>query len=214
MYLDLFLDFLTSLPGSLIYLFLALSSFVENVFPPFPGDIIIAFGAFLIGTGRLGFFGVYLSTTLGSFSGFMFLFWLGNLLGRHFFIEKDFSFLKAKDIIRAEIWFQRYGYFFILCNRFFPGIRSVISIAAGISKLKTLKVALLAFFSSCVWNLIWISLGYMLGNNWETVKNRILDIMARYSFIILALLIIIILIYMVKRPSRKGGQKGTRRGPL
>ena len=208
MYLNIFLDFLTSLPGSMIYLFLVLSAFVENVFPPFPGDMTTAFGAFLIGTGRLGFLGVYLSTTLGSLSGFMFLFWLGRLLGRHFFIERDFSFLKAKNIIQAEIWFQRYGYFFILFNRFFPGIRSVISIAAGISKLKTLKVALLAFISSCVWNLIWIFLGYMLGTNWEIVKNRILHIMGSYSFIILGLLIIIIVIYTVKRLTRKGGQEG------
>ena len=67
-FLDGFLDFLNSLPDGLIYLLLGVSAFVENVFPPVPGDTITAFGAFLVGTQRLSFFGVYLSTTAGSTS--------------------------------------------------------------------------------------------------------------------------------------------------
>jgi len=116
-YLDSFLNLLNSLPNTLLYLLLGLSAFVENVFPPIPGDTITAFGAFLVATERLSFFGVYLSTTLGSLFGFMFLFWIGSLLGRRFFIEKDYRFFRAKDIIRAEEWFRKYGYFLILLNR-------------------------------------------------------------------------------------------------
>jgi len=82
-------------------------------FPPIPGDTITAFGAFLVATERLSFFGVYLSTTLGSLFGFMFLFWIGSLLGRRFFIEKDYRFFRAKDIIRgrgmvSKIWLLPY----------------------------------------------------------------------------------------------------------
>ncbi|MEE9419460.1 MAG: hypothetical protein V3W43_08280, partial [Desulfatiglandaceae bacterium] len=100
-YLDSFLDFLNTLPDTLIYFLLGVSAFVENVFPPIPGDTITAFGAFLVGTKRLHFFGVYLSTVLGSLSGFMFLFWIGDLLGRRFFLERDYWFFKAQDIIKA-----------------------------------------------------------------------------------------------------------------
>jgi len=49
-----------------LYIFLFLSAVVENLFPPIPGDTITAFGAFLVGTGRLDFLLVYTSTTLGS----------------------------------------------------------------------------------------------------------------------------------------------------
>ena len=87
--MDLIINYLQTLPDSFIYLALGLSAFVENLFPPIPGDTMIAFGAFLVGTGRLAFFGVYLSTTLGSLLGFMVLFWLGSYLGRKFFIERD-----------------------------------------------------------------------------------------------------------------------------
>jgi len=197
-YLDKFIAYLDTLPEPLIYLLLGLSAFLENVFPPAPGDTITAFGAFLVGTNRLGFLGMFISTTLGSLSGFMFLFWIGRLLGRRYFIERDFGYFKAKDILRAENWFKRYGYFLILINRFLPGIRSVISIVGGISGLQVLKVALLALVSASVWNMIWISMGYTLGSNWETAKGKLVEIMTTYNVIILALLGLGILFWVVK----------------
>ena len=196
--LDSFLDFLNSLPDYMIYLLLGLSAFVENIFPPIPGDTVTAFGAFLVGTQRLNFFGVYLSTTLGSVLGFMSLFWIGTLLGRRFFVEKDYRFFKAKDIIKAEEWFRRFGYLIILLNRFFPGVRSAISIAGGISKLKTLRVTFLALISCAVWNLIWIAVGYMLGTNWETVRDRMAHVMGRYNLVVFIIIGLIVLFLVLK----------------
>jgi membrane protein DedA with SNARE-associated domain len=176
-----------SLPNTLLYVMLSASAFVENVFPPIPGDTITAFGAFLVGSGRLSFFGVFISTTLGSLAGFMFLFWIGNLLGRRFFIERDLWFFKAEDIVRAEKWFKKYGYLLVLLNRFFPGIRSVISIAGGISRLSTLKVGLLALVSSAIWNLGWISIGFALGTKWDLVRERMGYLLGRYQMAIVIL---------------------------
>ena len=202
-YLDRFLDVLNSLPDFLIYFLLGLSAFVENVFPPIPGDTITAFGAFLVGTERLHFFWVYLSTTLGSLLGFMFLFWVGGILGRRFFVERDLWFFKARDITRAEEWFRKFGYLLILFNRFFPGIRSVISISGGISGLKTYRVALLALISCGVWNLIWITAGFMLGSNWETVKERMAYIMVRYNVAVFVLLAAVVLFFVIKKFTKK-----------
>lgn len=197
-YLDNFLSFIDSLPNVLLYVVLGVSAFVENVFPPIPGDTITAFGAFLVGTQRLSFLGVYLATTSGSLLGFMFLFWVGRLFGRRFFIERDYRFFRARDIIRAEEWFRRYGYFLILMNRFFPGIRSVISIAGGISQLKVLRVALLALISSLIWNLIWIALGYSVGTNWETVKEKMAQILLNYNIAILVVLCLAVSILLLR----------------
>ncbi|MBW1734059.1 MAG: DedA family protein [Deltaproteobacteria bacterium] len=195
-YLDGFLNLINSLPDTLLYLLLGLSAFVENVFPPIPGDTITAFGAFLVATRRLSFFGVYLTTTLGSLIGFMFLFWVGHLLGRRFFIEKDYRFFKARDIMRAEEWFRKYGYFLIFLNRFFPGIRSVISIAG-------------ALLSASLWNLIWISVGYSIGANWDLVREKMGKIMFNYNMAILSLMglgaVIILVRLLKKRRSRREG---------
>ncbi len=198
-YLDRFLAFLDTLPDLLIYILLGLSAFVENVFPPAPGDTITAFGAFLVGTNRLQFLSMFISTTTGSLAGFMFLFWIGSLLGRRFFVEGDFWYFKTEDIIRAETWFRKYGYFLILINRFLPGIRSVISIVGGISGLRVFKVFLMAFISSSVWNLIWIGMGYSLGSNWETAKTRIVEIMVTYNFAVLVLLGVGVLFFVARK---------------
>jgi membrane protein DedA with SNARE-associated domain len=209
-YLDRFLNLFDALPDPLLDFLLGLSAFVENIFPPIPGDTITAFGAFLVGARRLSFMGVYLSTTLGSLAGFMTLFWVGSLLGRKFFMEKDYRLFSAQNIVRAEEWFRKYGYFLILLNRFFPGIRSIISLAGGISNLGAFWVALLALISAAAWNLIWIAIGYSLGNNWETVKEKMGHILFQYNLSFLALAFVAVLLFLLRifRKRRKSKTEG------
>ena len=202
-YLDSFLELLGSLPDFFIYFLLGLSAFVENIFPPIPGDTITAFGAFLVGTKRLNFFGVYLSTTLGSLAGFMSLFWIASLFGTRFFIESDHRIFKARDISRAEDWIRKYGYYLILLNRFFPGIRSVISIAGGLSRLKGLIVALLALACCSVWNLFWIWFGYTMGSNWKTIRGKMAHVMVQYNMIALIILGLVVLFFLIRKMLKK-----------
>ena len=201
-YTDRFLEYLQSLPGILIYLFLGLSAFVENIFPPIPGDTITAFGALLVGIGGLSFVGVYFSTTLGSLLGFLFLFQIGAFLGRRFFIKKNIRFFRHEDILKAEKWFGKYGYLIIALNRFFPGIRSAIAVAGGILHLKRIWVCLLALLSCLVWNLIWISLGYGLGSNWAVIKPRLKELQTKYYvslLIVFGLLILAVIVWKWNR---------------
>ena len=202
-YTESFLNYLHSLPDALIYLLLGLSAYVENICPPIPGDTITAFGAFLVGIGRLDFLGVYICTTLGSLLGFMTLFWLGLYLGRRFFIEKDYRFFKAKDIVKAEEWYRKHGYLLVAFNRFLPGIRSVISLAGGLSRLKFTGVALLALLSCAVWNLIWILLGYMLGTKWEVFEARASAILMRYNIVVLVIVALVVIFFVLKKKYRR-----------
>jgi membrane protein DedA with SNARE-associated domain len=205
--MESFLNYLQSLPDDLIYAMLGLSAFVENVFPPIPGDTITAFGAFLVGIGRLDFWGVYVATTIGSLVGFMALFGVGGYLGRRFFIEKDYRFFKAKDILRAEEWFRRYGYMLIAINRFIPGARSVISLAGGLARLRAFGVGILALISCAVWNLIWIFAGYGLGVHWEVVEKRMAAIMLKYNAAIgVAVALVVGFVVVRTRYKRKKAQ--------
>ena len=197
--MEKFLYTLQTLPDVLIYLLLGLSAFIENIFPPIPGDVITLFGAFLVGIGELNLVGVYLSTTVGSLLGFLCLFQIGRYMGRPFFIKKNYRFFKAKNILRVEKWFGKYGYFLIAFNRFFPGTRSVISLAGGISRLRLSWVTLLALLSCAVWNLIWIVAGYMLGNNWDTVETRFYILQKKYNLAILVFFVIVILFFIIRQ---------------
>jgi membrane protein DedA with SNARE-associated domain len=196
-YTEQFLEFLHSVPDPLAYLLLGLSSFVENVIPPIPGDTITAFGAFLVGIGKLSFFGVYATTTFGSLLGFLSLFKIGGWLGRRFFLEKDYRFFRATAILKAERWFQKYGYLLIAVNRFLPGARSAVAVAGGICKLKGIRVALLALLSSALWNLVWVLTGYMLGTNRSAVKAVLSGVMMKIhlSVLVAAAAVVVILLW-------------------
>ena len=202
-YTERFLNYLQTLPDFLIYLFLGLSAFVENLFPPIPGDTITAFGALLVGIGGLNFFGVYFSTTLGSLLGFLCLFRIGGYLGRHFFIKNNFRFFKREDILKAEEWFGKYGYFLIALNRFLPGIRSAIAVVGGIQQLKGIRVTLLALLSCAVWNLIWILLGFGLGSNWEIIEARLSALRTTYYVSLLIVFGLFLVFFIVWKWARK-----------
>ena len=197
----------------LLYVFLFLSAVVENLFPPIPGDTITIFGAFLVGTGRLSYILVYIATTTGSVTGFMLLVLLGRFLDREFFMKKNYRFFSAESIVAAERWFERYGYFVVLSNRFLPGIRSVISLVSGITRLNLLKVFLLSLASASVWNLIWIQTGFILGNNWQVVREKAGILIERYNIImgiIIALAVVCFIIYkqIKKRRDKKDNNAG------
>jgi membrane protein DedA with SNARE-associated domain len=192
------IDFLMPMGNHLIYFFLFIAALFENLFPPVPGDTITAFGAFLVGTGRLDFFLVYFVTTAGSTAGFIILFLLGGFLEREFFVKKDYSFFPAEKIESAEKWFRKYGYFIVFLNRFMPGLRSVISIGAGICGLKVLPVFFLSLASAMVWNLIWIYAGFAIGDNWEEAQAGISRLLSHYNYTVGTVIVIIILFITFK----------------
>ncbi len=200
--LDRFITFLDSLPDSLLYLGLAASAFAENIFPPVPGDTITAFGAFLVGVGRLTFAGVYAATTLGSVLGFLGLYWVGGRMGRSSFLQRHSRHFSAERIRRAEAWASRYGHYLVLINRFLPGARSVISIGAGIVGLTTWKVALFALLSAAAWNLLWIWAGFLLGTHWDTVQAGIRTLLVRYNLAVALILALGGIIYLLRRRRR------------
>lgn len=199
------LQYTKGLSPSTLYLFLVFSSWLENIFPPIPGDTITALGAFFVATGKLDFLWVFLSTTFGSVSGFFTLFLLGRYLGREFFMKKDFRYFSKEMIRKAEERYKVHGYIVVALNRFLPGIRSVISIVSGILKLNSIYVLLFALLSAACWNLIWIYAGFLLGTNWETVKHGITRLIRNYNLVagILVVGIFLFIIYKKRRSNIK-----------
>lgn len=187
----------------LLYLFLFGSAVLENLFPPIPGDTITVFGAFLVGIGKLDFLLVYAVTTLGSSVGFILLFYAGAFLEMEFFLNTRFKIFSSHRILDAEKWFSRYGYYVVILNRFLPGVRSVISIAAGISGLNGFKVFILCLISAMGWNFIWIYSGYTIGNNWEMVQQKISIIIKNYNIAVCILLVTGGAVYYIRSVLKK-----------
>lgn len=201
-YIDIITEAVSSLPPVIIYFFLGISAFTENICPPIPGDIIIAFGAFLAGQERLNFLMAYLCATSGSLAGFMFVFWLGLHLGKRFFLERR-SFFRRENILKAEEWLRKHGYLIILVNRYIPGIRSVISITSGILRLSSLKVIIMALVGCATWNLIIMYIGLNIGSNWEEIKSNLSHLLGQYNIAVLIILFCLVIILYSARWIRK-----------
>jgi len=196
---DSFLQFIKSIDSAYLYPALFVSAVLENLIPPIPGDTVTLFGAYLVGIGQLHFSGVFAATALGNFTGFMLLFFLGRFLEKEFFLNRNFRYFPKEGLLKAEKWFQQFGYMIILFNRFLSGARSVISIFAGISDLKTGRVALYCLISCLVWNGMLVYAGYKAGKNWEAITV----FLKQYNEIVLIILIAGVAIFALKRLIRR-----------
>jgi len=188
------IEFLADLNNNWLYVALFISSYVENIFPPLPGDTVTVFGAYLVGISRLNFYITYIVTSLGSIFGFMTPYFIGLKLGRKYFIDNEVRFVKMENILKLETWFQKYGYWLIAVNRFLASIRSIVSLVAGFSRLNSLKVMILGLVSVLVWNGILIYAGMNIGEQW----NIILYYLKLYSRIIIGIVILFVLIVLIR----------------
>ena len=190
--------FLQSLEGGWGYVFLFFSSLGENLFPPLPGDTVTVGGAMLVGMQQLKLVPVYLSTTAGSFLGFMILYSVGRRWGSS--VMMRLPFFNEDQLSRVEAWFSRYGIWVIGANRFLSGFRGIVSLAAGMVKMDQRLVTGLALLSCLLWNALLMVLGIWVGVHWETILRN-------YQRVILILMVAGGMIFWIRRRLKKGNQK-------
>jgi membrane protein DedA with SNARE-associated domain len=185
-----------SLSGPWGYAFLFLSSYIENIFPPTPGDTFVVLGAFLVGRGRMEFLPAYASTLLGSILGFMTYYAVGRKWGRSWFQGKRGRFFSADHLARVERWLGRYGTWVLVFNRFLTGFRSVISLTAGIAGMNAGKVFLSALISCMLWNGLLMGLGLSIGEHWVMIVEN-------YERVMLGAIAGLLLFWWVRSVTRK-----------
>jgi len=183
--------FLSELPPLLAYTLLFFTTLTENLFPPFPGDSITLIGAYMVGIGTLNYWDTYLVTTAGSLAGFLILYLVGLRFGRSYFYRKDFKYFSRRSINEVEGLFQRRGILIIALNRFFSGIRAIISLVAGIAEYDWRVVTGLGFVSCVLWNGVLIYAGSRVGENWK----KVMEWVRQYNLLVFFLLGIILAIW-------------------
>lgn len=145
---------------------------LENVFPPIPSELILLLTGFNVSEGRFDFVSATISATIGSVIGAYFLYAIGRLVDEER-LEKllagvgKYLGLKKSDVHKGFQWFERHGTAVVLFGRLIPVVRSVVSIPAGAEKMPVLRFTLLTASGSIVWNLVWVAIGWGLGDQWE-----------------------------------------------
>ncbi len=143
---------------------------LENVFPPIPSEIILPLAGFSVGKGELVYLLAVLAATLGSVVGALILYFAARRGGRPLIYRfAPRVRISARELDRADAWFDRYGAWFVLFGRLIPGVRSLVSIPAGLSEMPVVRFTVLTTIGSAAWNALLISIGAALGENWEEV---------------------------------------------
>lgn len=152
--------------------------FLENVFPPIPSELIMPLAGFFSTEGKLTLTGIIVAGTIGSVLGALPLYYLGRWAGeerirrwcdRH----GHWIGVSAKDLAKSRKWFEKHGTKTVLVCRLIPGIRSLISIPAGIAEMNLFKFLAYTTLGSAVWTAALAAAGRSLGSKYEAVEHVI-----------------------------------------
>lgn len=189
------------LPPLSIYLVFFVVAYVENIIPPIPGDILVAFGGYMAAESVVGIIPILLLTTVASVIGFMNVYWIGSHWGYRIKDENYWllRFIPLKYLNKVQDWMQRWGLGVVLANRFLAGTRSVISLTAGLSHTPVGSTVLCSTISSILWNGILLASGWVVHENWKVIG----DYLSAYGKIVLGLIALFIIVRLVMHYYRK-----------
>ncbi len=165
------------------------ASFVEYVFPPFPGDTIVLLGAWYAAHGALSWPAAFAAVTLGAVLGA----WVDWRIGRALApsIESRAAARGALDaarLARVEAAYRRWGAWLLVANRFLPGIRAFLFVAAGASGIPLARVLLLGAASAALWNALLLAAGSLLVRN----VDELIALAERYTNAAWAILAVVV----------------------
>lgn len=203
-------EWITTFMSDYGYVAIFLLVALENLFPPIPSEIILTFAGFLITSTRMNFVGVVIASTAGAVVGAIILYGLGVLLKKETIenildgkLGKILGF-KREDVDKATKWFNSRGTLTVLFTRWIPVVRSLISIPAGISRMKLLPFTIYTTIGTAIWNILLVWIGEQAGANWTNAAHSINDITDILKYVVIvASIAIVVFIIIRKRKQQK-----------
>lgn len=197
------LDWVISIMETLGAIGVGIAVFLENVFPPIPSEVVLPLAGFTTTQGDLNVWAALMWSVIGSVSGAFLLYGLGRSIGAARLRQvADWMWLvDATDVDKSLSWFDKYGKYSVFFGRLVPGVRSLISIPAGVDKMNPVLFGVLTAVGSTIWNAVLIWAGVWFGADWETVSMWF----ERYStiiYVVIALILAYVLFVLVRRRTR------------
>jgi membrane protein DedA with SNARE-associated domain len=160
------------------YLGVAFLMFVETIFSPIPSEVIMPVAGVAAGQGRMNFYAVVASGTAGAMLGNITWYLAARALGierLHPFIDKYGHWLTVNwaEVERAERWFRVNGPFFVFLGRMLPTVRSLVSVPAGLLKMRFKTFVIASTVGTAGWTTLLAGAGYKLGENYGDIDQII-----------------------------------------
>ena len=178
-------EFISSLPliiGNAVetnqwigYAAILLAMFLENLIPPIPSELIMPLGGFYVYQGQLDFLPVVLAGLLGTVIGALPWYGIGRIVNEERlekWLEKNGRWIgiKPQELARSRRWFNKYGISLVFWGRLVPGIRTLISVPAGIELMPFTPFLIWTAAGSLIWTLFLTIAGFYLGDGYQNIE--------------------------------------------
>ncbi|HVZ67618.1 MAG TPA: DedA family protein [Patescibacteria group bacterium] len=172
---------------------------LESALIPIPSEVTMPFSGFLVSTGQLSFVMVVAVGTLANLFGSIVAYYIGYFLEETVLLNLikkygKFILLSEHEYHKADGWFKKYGDKIIFISRLLPGIRTIISLPAGMFEMDIKKFIIYTTLGCLVWSTILTYVGVALGENWNTLE----PIYRKFEFLIVGLVVIAVVVYIEK----------------
>lgn len=184
-------EWITNTVNSLGYWGIGLLMFLENLFPPIPSELIMPLAGFTVAQGKMEFTYVILAGVVGTVAGALPWYYVSKLLGKENLQRLADRYgkwlaISSRDIAKAIHWFDKYDAQAVFLCRLVPGVRTLISIPAGISDMPLVPFLLYSTLGTLLWVGLLTYAGYILGSNYHLIE-RLIDPISK--LVLLALII-------------------------
>lgn len=159
------------------YIALFICMALENMNIPIPSEIILGFAGFLVSQHIFDFTTATIVATIAGLVGSLLSYYMGLKGGRNLMLRHTAKGgLGAKKLSLAKNWFEKYGGLAVFTGRLLPGIRTFISLPAGIAKYPLKKFIIYTLLGTIPWTIFLIYMGNFLGENWTLLIDYKLEI--------------------------------------
>lgn len=153
--------FMTSYGYASVFALMAL----ESASLPIPSEVVLPLAGYFVHIGVLDYWGVVAVSTVASLAGALVDYFLAFWLGRPFAVAllKLFK-LHRNSLDRAEAWFGRSAQWTVFAARFVPGLRTIISLPAGLFEMNVWRFVLMTVAGCFAWSAILVYAGVLAGS--------------------------------------------------
>lgn len=200
------MNWFSSLMGNLNYWTVFLLMYIEGTVIPVPSELIVSPAAYHAAAGHLDVTLVIIFATLGAVLGsatnYVAAYYLGRPIVYRFANSKlgHLCLLNQEKIEKSEKYFNDHGVIATLTGRLLPGIRQVISVPAGLAKMKFWKFLLYTTIGAGIWNCVLAALGWYLHSivPEEQLNDKILEYNDHIKVVILSLFGLMVAYFVIK----------------
>ncbi|MBE9103213.1 DedA family protein [Vacuolonema iberomarrocanum] len=169
-------EWITDIMESLGYAGIAFLMFLENLFPPIPSEVIMPLAGFTVAQGDMAFIPAIAAGVFGTVLGALPWYFAGAYFGEKRLMRWADRYgkwltLSSRELEKAIAWFNQYGKAAVFLCRLVPGVRTLISLPAGLARMNMAVFLVYSTLGTIIWTTLLTIAGYWLGAEYERIET-------------------------------------------